>query len=299
MDFFLNTYRTLLKTLKTKNFYFYTFYEFLQRKQTLVTPLVILRHDVDRLPNNALKMATLEKELGIQSTYYFRAISGIFRQDIIQQIADMGHEIGYHYEDMSLAARKKVSIEPGIMIKKVVEGSQYAETHNQQPVISNKKIKVETLIDKGYELFRQHLKQFRQYYSIKTICMHGSPRSKWDSRDIWKKYDYKNLDIVGEPYFDVDYNQVLYLTDTGRRWDGWKMNIRDKVANQEKWKNKGYVFHSTKDIIRAANNKMLPNKIMINTHPQRWTDKPLPWVKELVWQNIKNMGKFIIVKMRG
>lgn len=25
----------------------------------------------------------------------------------------------------------------------------------------------------------------------------------------------------------------------------------------------------------------LPDKIMINTHPQRWADRPLPWIKEL------------------
>ena len=29
----------------------------------------------------------------------------------------------------------------------------------------------------------------------------------------------------------------------------------------------------------------------LNIHPQRWTDKPLPWVKELVWQNVKNLVK--------
>lgn len=37
--------------------------------------VVILRHDVDRLPGNALKMARLEHEMGVQATYYFRAVS--------------------------------------------------------------------------------------------------------------------------------------------------------------------------------------------------------------------------------
>jgi len=30
---------------------------------------------------------------------------------------------------------------------------------------------------------------------------------------------------------------------------------------------------------------------MLNVHPQRWTDRPLPWVKELVGQNVKNVVK--------
>ncbi len=36
---------------------------------------------------------------------------------------------------------------------------------------------------------------------------------------------------------------------------------------------------------------MLPDKIMLNTHPQRWNDKPWPWVKEFVGQNFKNVVK--------
>jgi hypothetical protein len=36
---------------------------------------------------------------------------------------------------------------------------------------------------------------------------------------------------------------------------------------------------------------MLPDKIMITLHPQLWT-------KELVWQNVKNEGKLLIIKSR-
>jgi len=30
---------------------------------------------------------------------------------------------------------------------------------------------------------------------------------------------------------------------------------------------------------------------MFNIHPQRWTDRPLPWVNEFVGQNFKNVVK--------
>jgi len=36
---------------------------------------------------------------------------------------------------------------------------------------------------------------------------------------------------------------------------------------------------------------MLPDKVMLTIHPQRWDDKPLPWMKELVGQNVKNIIK--------
>ena len=43
-----------------------------------------------------------------------------------------------------------------------------------------------------------------------------------------------------------------YLTYTGRRWDGWKTSVRDKILQQEDCIKQGLVFHSTTDIIKAA-----------------------------------------------
>jgi hypothetical protein len=89
----------------------------------------------------------------------------------------------------------------------------------------------------------------------------------------------------------------LYLTDTGRRWDGWKVSVRDKVPQQERWIKEGLVFHLTDDIIKAIKINRFPSKAMITTHPQRWTDAWFPWVKELVWQNVKNVVKRILLAM--
>ncbi len=42
----------------------------------------------------------------------------------------------------------------------------------------------------------------------------------------------EDFGIIAEPYFDVDFKEVLYLTDTGRRWDGDEVSVRDKVENR-------------------------------------------------------------------
>jgi len=52
------------------------------------------------------------------------------------------------------------------------------------------------------------------------------------------------------------------------------------------------------DIIKAAEKGELPDRIMMTFHPQRWSDKTVPWVKELVWQRVKNVGKRVLVKFR-
>ncbi|MHA1396063.1 MAG: hypothetical protein ACTSRZ_21370 [Promethearchaeota archaeon] len=124
--------------------------------------------------------------------------------------------------------------------------------------------------------------------------MHGSPWSKYDNRELWDVYDYRDYGIIGEPYFDVDFNEVLYLTDTGRAWNTSWGNVRDKV--QSKYH---YDFKSTFDIIRALENNELPDKIMINVHPQRWTDNLVMWAWELVSQKVKNVVKKVFSSVRG
>ncbi|MBW1833780.1 MAG: hypothetical protein JRI62_03015 [Deltaproteobacteria bacterium] len=50
-----------------------------------------------------------------------------------------------------------------------------------------------------YELdicdFGRNLEKLRKFYPVKTICMHGSPLSKWDNLDLWKKYNYREFGI--------------------------------------------------------------------------------------------------------
>jgi hypothetical protein len=116
--------------------------------------------------------------------------------------------------------------------------------------------------------------------------MHGSPSSPYDSKDLWKKYNYRDFGIIGEPYFDIDFKDVFYLTDTGRRWDGHKVSVRDKVDS-------GFnlSFHNTDEIIKAAQSNKLPNRMMFTFHPQRWNPFGYLWLEEYALQNIKNLVK--------
>jgi len=262
MDFSQSKYNQLLQALLKNGYSFFLFKDFIKMD---ITKKVVLRHDVDLLPQNSLRFAEIQNQLGIIGSYYFRAVPESWNDKIIMQIADLGHEVGYHYENMDTC-----------------KGD----------------------VDKAWDDFRYNLDKLRTLVDVTTICMHGSPRSKFDNKELWKKYDYKSLDLIGEPYYDVDFNKVFYLTDTGRRWDGWKTSVRDKVPQQEEWIKQGLIFHSTQDIISAieqqtTNNKQqiinLPNQIMFTMHPQRWHDKPLPWLKELIMQNAKNQIKKILI----
>ena len=135
---------------------------------------------------------------------------------------------------------------------------------------------------------------------VATACAHGSPRSKWNSQDIWNQYDIHALGIEDEPMLDTDFSTTLYLTDTGRRWDGYKVSVRDKVPEyQEHWEREGLMFHTTDDIIKALNTPTHPihrYNLLVNTHPQRWMPFGADWLFEAAAQNIKNIVKWVIVK---
>lgn len=208
---------------------------------------LILRHDVDLLPYNSLAFAEIQASLGIKGVYYFRAVPESWDVWVIKKITSLGHEIGYHYECLTTC-----------------DGD----------------------LKKGILDFEKNLVALRELAAVTTICMHGSPMSPYDSKDLWKKYDYKKYGIIGEPYFDIDFSKVFYLTDTGRRWDGHKQSVRDKVNTTFTLS-----WHRTDQLISAIKAKELPSQVMFTFHPQRWNDGLFKWTKELVTQNIKNTVK--------
>lgn len=257
-DFTLDIYRTLLETLQAKGYEFISYAEYQKSKiENQKSKFVILRHDVDAKPENSLKTAQIEKSLGARATYYFRVGKESNHPEIIRAIVALGHEIGYHYEDMSLCGGD---------------------------------------IDKAYDHFTTWLDYFRQYYAVETICMHGAPTSKWDGKDLWKKYDYKALGIIGEPYLDTDFSDVFYLTDTGRCWDGYKVSVRDKIpGHQDEWTKAGLTWHTTSQLMAAIEQGRLPEHVMMTTHPQRWTNNRGAWYKEAITQKLKNIIKRILL----
>lgn len=251
-DFSLAIYAELIDALSAAGYSFQTFQEYLNAP---LAKVVILRHDVDKRPGNALKTADIEHARGIKASYFFRIVPESLHPDKLLAIKRLGHEIGYHYEDMD-------------------------------PAKGDAK--------KAIESFSQNLAKLRKLAPIKTICMHGSPLSKYDNRELWLHYDYRDFGIIGEPYFDLDFDEIFYITDTGRSWNASEASIRDKVNSAFEIEVK-----STMHFIELIQAGKTPDMMMINTHPQRWDDNYLWWLKELVAQNLKNKIKQFLNTIRS
>ena len=194
-DFTYLKYEKLCEALLENNFKPKTILDYFTQKETS-GKYFVMRHDVDKKPLNSLEIAKIENRLGISSTFYFRTTKDVFIEDIIQQISNLGHEIGYHYEVLAL-----------------FNGDR----------------------QKAIKRFKSDISKIGQLAKVKSISRHGSPGSKWDEHDLWSTYNYLDFGIECEAYIDIDYDSVHYVTDTGRCWNGDKFNIRDKVfSNLEK-----------------------------------------------------------------
>jgi len=102
-QFTYNHYRELIHRLQ-KNYSFTTFQEGKEAIGQQVTPMVIMRHDIDMELEAAFNMSLIEKDLGITSTYFFmircpsyNVFSGKGAEQI-NNILSAGHHLGLHFD---------------------------------------------------------------------------------------------------------------------------------------------------------------------------------------------------------
>ena len=110
-------------------------------------PVLLLRHDVDQHPGSALRMAAIETDLGLRSTWYFRWRTAQPR--VIRAIQDGGHTVGLHYETLT-----RIALERGLRPEQTGE-----------------------LIDEARELLAYELTAFSDRFGpARSTCPHGDTR---------------------------------------------------------------------------------------------------------------------------
>lgn len=97
-DFTFNSYRNLLKRAK-ELYQFRFFYDFCQGER-----FVLWRHDIDFAVQRAVKLAQIESEECIKSTFFVHLHSYVynfFEKTVVENIREiiaLGHEIGLHFD---------------------------------------------------------------------------------------------------------------------------------------------------------------------------------------------------------
>ncbi|MDO9536748.1 MAG: hypothetical protein Q7J68_00325, partial [Thermoplasmata archaeon] len=179
----------------------------------------------DKHPERAARMALLEKNMGVQSTYYFRwdpkAINwagtagnrqGNFPEMQIVETKIYGHEVGYHYENLS-------------------------ELRNNELALKD---------------FEEKLSRLRKLAPVRTVAMHGAPRIPVRNADMLEGVDLSKYDLLGEPHISAEFADIVYITDSGRRWSSGA-GSRDTLGRPLEEKVKG-----TDELIEILSSKKYP-----------------------------------------
>jgi len=177
-DFTLGKYEKLCEIVSGSPYANLTFQDYVVCPQE-ENRCVILRHDIDEDCSYAVDVAEVEHKHNLHATYYFRMKKRTFRPDLVRKIADLGHEVGYHYETLDRCS--------GDMTKAI-------------------------------QLFEEELAELRSQFAVRTACMHGNPLTKHDNKEIWRYRRLSDFGLIGEPYLSLDYTRFAYYSDSGRSW---------------------------------------------------------------------------------
>jgi len=170
-------YTETLEKAKNLNYYFLRLCDF--REIDNYHKVIVVRHDVDLSLENALKMANIEHDHGIKSTYFIRVsakynISFYPNIKIINEIIKLGHEIGLHYTLDIPKLLNTDKVEFLIREKRILEGVIQQE--------------------------------------IKGICLHDPNITQRIDIDLAKySIDY-------DAYSDIFMNKLKYISDSRASW---------------------------------------------------------------------------------
>jgi hypothetical protein len=99
--FTYDDYRYLIKL--AKEHYRFVFYDY-KTNEINTEPVVYWRHDIDFSPKQAIKLAEIEAEEGIFSTYFVHLHASFYHfwdhttANQIRTLVEMGHQVGLHFD---------------------------------------------------------------------------------------------------------------------------------------------------------------------------------------------------------
>lgn len=273
MLFTFDSYKTLLDHIGQQGYAALGIEQILLARRDGTVPegkYVAIRHDVDYFPNRALSLAQIEADRKIATTYYIRRRFFDDNIDLVRKIAALGHQIGYHYEEV--------------------------DTHQKAPNMQVGRDAVGFFIGSLLDIDRLG-------FQIRSVCAHGNPLTDVDNRQVvhlLRDKDYldklaftydkdeiraKVSDrLVGDASIDITGEDFdLYIPDTGRF--NPRYNLKDRIDNC------AISGLSSLDDFRQILSDPTHRRIYMNMHPDRWSGDLATWLFDFGFDTAKNMVK--------
>ncbi len=177
MQFTYKAYSNMIELLREKGYIFSNYHNCVD-----VNKPVILRHDIDYSLEKALKLAKLEYELRVSSTYFVMLTTKFYNLmsrdnlKIVDKIKEYGHDIGLHFDEVNYP-------------------EYYYDTHGG----------VRDVIFQEARLFKQITG-----IDVKSVSMHRPSQKTLNS-------DY-DLSPMMNSYSKYFFDEFKYISDSRRRW---------------------------------------------------------------------------------
>ncbi len=190
---------------------------------------IILRHDVDSSLELALKIAKIENDLSISSTFFILFHSELYNpfspssSKIISQILRLGHDIGVHYNESLISQIKK---KPSDVIKNEIEAlEEHFETSisvisAHDPSIS-KKLEIDLpngVVDaysEKYTVQRKYLSDSVQHWREGCFCKHYKNTDSMQvlTHPIWWTKDNKGWEEIMKSFMVEECDNRKYQVE--------------------------------------------------------------------------------------
>jgi len=169
-DYRLTNYRSFLEGLQSEQFEIRVIDDYITDNMDQNKVNIFIRHDVDISLKRTIRMAEIERQLGIHSTYLFRMYAERYTFEeaipIIQKLVEWGFDIGLHYETL---------------------------------------IKTRGDREKAIQLFEENLREIRNIAPVNVVAAHGHRIYK--NRKIWQDIDKETLQI--KSLYDMDTSMYI------------------------------------------------------------------------------------------
>lgn len=243
-----------------------------EKSRGMSEPHVALRHDVDYSLESAIMMAQLEHSLNLQSTYYLLHPDGIVENenyfgsvvngrviikptviDAAKRLVELGHEVGFHNDVISLALA--TGRDPGDLMREMLE------------VFSANGIVMKSCVAHGsrlcsefgyinYQLFKEcEQSAYRPPYDKKNVVRNGVVVEKFSL----------TLEEFGFEYEANFVPRTLTISDSGAAWaivgSGHSTRI-ERGKDKRKFQEAFWL---------AARGAKYTGAIHVLIHPEHWT----------------------------
>jgi len=200
---------------------------------------VILRHDVDSSLIAALKLAKIENNLDVTSTFFLYFSSEFYNSfgeqshQLIKKILDLGHKIGLHYSEDFILSN---NLDPSNTIKKEIDFFEYhydtiieaVSAHEANSFPPSMKISLPDGVVNAYsEKFvkeRKYLSESAMFWREGCFCQHFT---HYDKLHIlihpmwWNEHEKTRLEIM-DSFINGEYDQYTKLVQYhSERHENW------------------------------------------------------------------------------